>query len=256
MTRVQYQKPSLSQQTNSEDDIFNEEKVEDAEEEEERFLSSRHGEAAESISPTKKRSRNDKNEADKDIENKLANTRPKQKPRVTLNTSHLNGPNGLQWVKSEFPKMVRKYNTDKIGGSERRGNDVAEAASYGKSLMSAYRNFCFKVFPQMAPEDVLSRIESFGPKPEIKKVMNEMRADVKNSFLHSIYGKEVANRILSEEKSTTAVGNKGIVISPESLPPVESLDDDEENEYDFTEADQNEELKVRSDEKSKSSAPS
>jgi hypothetical protein len=166
------------------------ESEEEEEEELERAMSERYGEAEEAGGGERKRK---KEESDKDIEKELEQEEKKKqkKPRPQLLPSHLMSAEGLIRLPVEFKRI--KYRPMK--GKKR---DVGAAAAYVQNLMNAYRSFCTDLFPSMAFEDVLLKIEQLGSKKDVKSFLQSMRDDVRNKHLEELYGKEKAERMLQE----------------------------------------------------------
>ena len=156
---------------------------EEEEEEQERILSEQHGEAEESTATRRKRS------SEADIEAEYGVARKKVK-RPTLTPATLLGPKGLIRIRSEFHRQLRWPSSS--------STKDAAAAAYSRSLVQKYKSFCYDLFPGSAFEDMLSRIESFGSKKEVKTYLQTMREEIRNNHLENIYGKEKANRMIQE----------------------------------------------------------
>ena len=77
-------------------------------------------------------------------------------------------------------------------------NKVQAAAVYSRTLVHAYKSFCYDLFPSMAFSDVLTRMETFGSKKEVKEYLQHLRQDVCHAHLERTYGKEQAQRIMVE----------------------------------------------------------
>eukprot|EP00978_Attheya_sp_CCMP212_P025646 scaffold82870_cov48-Attheya_sp.AAC.2 len=157
----------------------------DDEEEAERALSERFGEAGEASSNKRKSEDDDGDEGE---------TLVIKRSRPTLTPTHLMGTKGLLRVRNEFPSQL-KY---RVPTNNTKGRDLLAAASYGRLLVGSYRNFCHNLFPGLAFEDTLTRIESFGGKKEVKAYVQNMRDDVRKDHLEKIYGKERAEKMLQE----------------------------------------------------------
>lgn len=153
------------------------------EEEQERILSEQHGEAEESTAARSKR------QSETDIEAEYGTARKKVK-RPTLTPAALLGPKGLIRIRSEFHRQLR------WPSSTKRTEDAA--AAYSRSLIQKYKSFCYDLFPGSAFEDMLTRIESFGSKKEVKTYLQTMREEIRNNHLENIYGKEKANHMIQE----------------------------------------------------------
>ena len=186
--------------------------------EQERLLSEQFGEAGEA--PAEKR----KTTTDQDIAAELAGeVRRAKKSRPTLQPSDLVGPSGLNRIKNEFNDQVRyRGGADrarlraKKGGSQKKLTrdqlkraELNAAAAYSRDLVGAYRSFCRDLFPPMAFEDTVSRIESLGSKKEVKDYVEVMREDVRRQHLVKIYGAAKTDRMLSELESNLVGGAEG-----------------------------------------------
>ena len=134
------------------------------EEEEERALSEKYGEAAEGGGGTDESRKRKKEESEKDIAQELDQEEKKKarKVRPQLLPGHLTGADGLMKLPIEFKKI--KYKPKK--GKKR---DIVAAAAYTQNLVNAYHSFCEDLFPSLAFEDVLLKIEQLGSKKEIKE---------------------------------------------------------------------------------------
>lgn len=193
--RVSFDAPRQSRQdrlalnrndyTSDEDDEEDEEEriARDEEEEEERRLSAANGEAAEAPSSTKKRK-----QTDQEIAAEYSTTIKKSKPRVTLQPTHLTGADGLIRIQSDLASL--KY--------PKKRSSHASAAAYSRSLIKAYKSWAYNLLPSIAFEDVMSRIETFGSKREIKNHISHMRTDVRNAHLERLFGKERSENMLRE----------------------------------------------------------
>ena len=155
----------------------------DNDEEEERRLSDFHGEADEASTKSASNKQKLKKE---DIEAEYNKTKTK-KPRIVLKESDLTGFKGLIRIPTEFSKL--KY-----------GNkpNMEAAARYSQQLVQKYQLFCYDLFPGMAMEDVLARVETFGSKKEVKSYLNSMREEVRNNHLEACFGKDTAERWIQE----------------------------------------------------------
>ena len=168
--------------TSEEDDEEEEERLAQEEEEEERRLSTANGEASEAPSSKKRK------QTDQEIADLYASTAKKRKPRVTLQPTHLTGADGLIRIRSDFTSL--KY--------PQKRSCLDSAATYSRSLIQAYKGWAYNLFPGLAFEDVLSRVETFGSKREIKSHLTHMRTDVRNAHLERIFGRERAERMVNE----------------------------------------------------------
>lgn len=155
----------------------------DDEDEDERRLSDIHGEAEEAPSIAASHKRELKEE---DVEAEYSKTKPK-KPRIVFKESDLIGFNGLIRIPTEFSKLTygNKPNMD-------------AAACFSQQLVQKYQLFCYDLFPGMAMEDVLARVETFGSKKEVKSYLKSMREEVRNNHLEACFGKDTAKRWIQE----------------------------------------------------------
>jgi hypothetical protein len=179
------------------------------EEEEERLLSAEHGEASDD-GPKRKRptSTTTYSEADaaaaKEFEEKVR----VKKSRPVLTPADLKGSKGLIAIRRSFPDQIKFREHKKAIGTGAKSSSVARkmneesqitsAANYASSLMAAYKHFARALFPSLAPEDVLLKVEDMGSKKEIKDYLQIMRNDVRREYLEGIYGEEKTERILHE----------------------------------------------------------
>ena len=154
----------------------------DEDDEEERLLSEAHGEASEA--PTS----NKRGLKEEDIEAEYSKMKPK-KPRVVLTESDLTGMKGLIRIPTEFSRL--QFNT-------KSKSKVDAAALYAKQLCQKYKSFCYDLFPGMAMEDVLARMEAFGSRKSVKSYLNTMREEARNKHLEAVVGKETAERWIQE----------------------------------------------------------
>ena len=159
------------------------------EEEEEKALSKKFGEAEEGGESRKRK----KEESEKDIAQELDQEEKKKlrKVRPQLLPVHLTGADGLMKLPIEFKKI--KYKPKK--GKKR---DVVAAAAYTQNLVNAYHSFCEDLFPSLAFEDVLLKIEQLGSKKEVKDFLQYTRDNVRNDHVERLYGREKAERMLQE----------------------------------------------------------
>ena len=211
-------RPSSSHYSRYDDGIDSEE------EEEECRLSEMHGEAADddgaSGSQNKRKRTNATTEtklteedaaAAKQFEEEVRLKSKKARPALT--PAELKSSKGLIYVRRSFPTQVQKYRnvvtpSNKVRGSGTKSNKLAHkmntnaqlnaAASYSRSLMSAYRQFGQQLFPSLAVEDVFLKIEDLGSKKEVKDYLEIMRNEFRKEYMEGIYGTEKANRILNE----------------------------------------------------------
>ena len=171
-----------SDEDDDDDDDDEEERLAREEEEEERGLSAANGEASEAPSSKKRK------QTDQEIADLYSSTVKKRKPRVTLQPTHLTGADGLIRVRSDFTSL--KY------PDNRKSLDAA--ATFSRNLIRSYKGWAYNLFPGLAFEDVLSRVETFGSKREMKSHLTHMRTDVRNAHLERIFGRERAERMVNE----------------------------------------------------------
>lgn len=153
----------------------------------------------------------------------------RKKSRPTLTPSLVIGSKGLITIPTDFRSI----------SYPRHSNAVEAAARYSTRLVNAYKSFCHDLFPAMAFEDVVSRIETLGSKREIKDYLTHMREQARNRHLEKIFGKEKAEQMLQElehglrqqdyglpdpetahEEIQGGVNTAEIEVSTMSLPPV------------------------------------
>ena len=180
------------------------------EEEEERLLSEQHGEASDDGPKRKRTQPTAFSEADaaaaKEFEEKVR----VKKPRPSLKLDDLKGSKGLVLVRRSFPNqckyregsskrpIVTGAKSSKVAQKMNQQAQITAAARYSRSLMSAYRSFARGLFPSLAPEDVLLKVEDMGSKKEIKDYLQIMRNEVRKEYLEGIYGVEKTERVLHE----------------------------------------------------------
>ncbi|KAL7475275.1 LOW QUALITY PROTEIN: hypothetical protein ACHAW6_001202 [Cyclotella cf. meneghiniana] len=183
------------------------------EEEEERLLSAEHGEASEDSTPKRKRTVNATkfSEADAAAAREFEEKVRAKKPRPTLTPADLKGPKGLVMVRRSFPRQCKfrePPSSKKVIGTGIKSSKIAQkmnqeaqitaAANYARTLMTSYRAFARGLFPSLAPEDVLLKIEDMGSKKEVKDYLQIMRNELRREYLEGIYGKKKTERILHE----------------------------------------------------------
>jgi hypothetical protein len=170
--------------SDEEEELDEEERLRIEEEDQERSLSAANGEAAEA--PSSKKTKRD--QTDQEIADEYASTAKKRKPRITLQPTHLTGADGLIRIRSD------------IGGMKfpQKQTSIDSAAAYSRDLVKRYKSWSYTMFPSLAFEDVLSRVETFGSKREIKSYLQQMREEVRNAHLEKLFGKEGAQRMIAE----------------------------------------------------------
>ena len=187
----------------------------DAEEaEQERLLSERFGEAGEAPSEKRKTAAA---ATDQDIAAELAGeVRRAKKSRPTLQPADLTGPaNGLNRIKNEFNDQAKYRGVDRarlkargqrLTRDQLRRAELNAAAAYSRDLVGAYRNYCRDLFPALAFEDTVARIENLSSKKEVKDYVEIMREDVRRQHLVKIYGADKTDRMLAELESNLVGG--------------------------------------------------
>jgi len=173
------------------------------EDEQERLLSEQYGEATEMN--TEKKRKNTETETDQDLEKDFANDASIKKQRVSrpkFEPSTLIGPQGLIKIKNEFPTIM-KHQTKRLHRQKNTmGRTIAfqydSEERYAKSLLSTYTNVFFDLYPHMAFQDLLLRVEKFGSKKEVKDYVKMMREDERRLHVEKVYGMEKADRMLKD----------------------------------------------------------
>lgn len=155
------------------------------EEEQEQLLSRSFGEAEEEIS--KKRKKGDQSGGGGAEDEAKDLLKKKRKPRPKLTEEMLMGPNGLLKLQRDFARAPDLK-------CKRRGDE----ARYIGALVHKLSDFCFGLFPHMAFENVLERVETLGQSNKVKKYLTEMRNDVRNDHLVSVFGRERAEAMIAE----------------------------------------------------------
>lgn len=191
--------------TSDEESEDEETRLQREEEEQERLLSEANGEAAEAPATTK-------TQTDQEIEAEYATTAKKRKPRLTLQPKHVIGADGLLKIRSDFVALKKPKTLS-----------IDAAASYSRRLVLKYKSWAYDLFPSLAFEDVLSRVETFGPKREVKAHLQSMRNDVRNAYLEKVMGKDLATRMIDEledglRQQQEVVGQE-VAPEEESAPP-------------------------------------
>ena len=170
----------------------------DDEEEQERILSTLHGEATEDNSKTESSRKRTKEQTDQEIADEYAAAGEKKKtkkPRPTLQPERLVGvENGLLTVKQSFPSRMKPF----LPSSKPKRNRVDAAALFARKLVSAYLSYCEDLFPSLAPEDVLLKIESFGSKKQVRDYLTHLREDIRNAHVERLYGLERGESLIQQ----------------------------------------------------------
>ena len=167
--------------SSDDDDDDDDEENEDGYNEHERFLSDVHGEAAEAPASKKRELK------EEDIEAEYTKLKPK-KPRIVLTELDVTGFKGLIRILTDFSKLKLPPNKTKVDA----------AALYAKQLIHGYKSFCYDLFPGLAMEDVLARLETFGSKKQVKMYVTNMREEIRNRHLEQHFGKDTAERLVQE----------------------------------------------------------
>eukprot|EP00956_Cyclotella_meneghiniana_P001048 scaffold1252_cov66-Cyclotella_meneghiniana.AAC.2 len=210
---------------------YNDDDLNSEEEEEERLLSSQHGEASDDGPKRKRSATTTYSEADaaaaKEFEEKIK----VKKSRPALTPAELKGSKGLIVIRRSFPDQIKYREKKPIIGTGSKSSTVAQkmntqsqinsAASYSRTLMAAYKNFARQLFPSLAPEDVLLKIQDFGSKKEIKDYLQLMRNDVRKEYLEGIYGTDKTERILHELENGVSLSKREVFVEDqEEVRPV------------------------------------
>jgi hypothetical protein len=170
----------LVYESSEDEDHFDEE-----EEEQERLLSRAHGEAAEAPASRKRGAQTDQ---EIEAEYEGAAQKKKRKPRVTLQPSHMLSASGLIKIRTDFSSLKFPQRSDPIDA----------AAAYSRALIKQYRSWAYDLFPGLALDDLLSRVETFGSRREVKAHLQQMRNEVCAAHVEQLFGKERAQRWLEE----------------------------------------------------------
>lgn len=157
----------------------------------------------------------------------------KRAPALKLEEKDLIGADGLIRIPLEF-KAIRYPRTNTAQASKNKANSsklkLDAAATYCRNLVNAYESFCFDIFPSMAPQDVLLKIETLGSKKETKSFLTGMREQARNQHLEKLFGKDQAEKMLQEldvglqaqqqqdEGDATGTGELEVEASSESRP--------------------------------------
>ena len=177
------------------------------EDEQERILSERYGEAVETSTPSnEKKKRNlPENETEQDLEKDFAKDAMAKRPRnlkPKFEAQNLIGPNGLIKIKNEFPTILQR-STGKLTQKQKHSKTNLKfkyeaEAQFGQTLLSTYTNLFHELYPHLALEDLLLRIEKFGSKKEVKDYIRAMRDDTRRFHIEKLYGMEKADRMLRD----------------------------------------------------------
>ena len=170
----------------------------DNEDEQERLLSKRHGEAMEDNSRSNSSKKRASDQTDQEIADEYAAAGDKKKikkPRLTLQPDKLVGSeNGLIVIKQSFPSRMKPF----LPSSKPKKNRVDAAALFSRKLVSAYLSYCEDLFPSLAPEDVLLKIETFGSKKQVKDYLQHLREDIRNAHVERLYGLEKGESLIQQ----------------------------------------------------------
>ena len=190
---------ALHDSSSSEDE---EEMLLHEEQEQERLLTEQHGEANEAL-PS---SNSNKRQSDADIANALNSTDAvkKKKPRMTLTSSKLTGPEGLIRIRHDFnrikyriPKLTKAMDR-KVAKKKQFDREIHSSAVYMAKIMQAYQEFASDIAPNMHYSDTFIKIRDMGSKKEVRDYLNVMRQEVCKDHLEKIYGKDKAEKFVDE----------------------------------------------------------
>lgn len=130
-----------------------------------------------------------------------------RKQRPKFETKDLMGPNGLIKLRREFPNTLSLRATvgsSKISSSGSSHKKYEKEAAYGRSLVKQYKEFAHDLFPHLAYEDLLLRIEQFGSRKEVKHYVEEMRKDSTREYLmsqsHLIFDTKATASLTKQQK--------------------------------------------------------
>ena len=171
-----------------------------------RAMAERYGEAEESNhgrSTDNKRPQTEEEIAAEYEKEQLKAKRRKRAP--DLDIKDLTGVDGLIRLPTEFKALKYK----KLSKASSKEDSIKAAAAYALSLTEAYKSFCYSMAPNLAFEDALLKIESYGSKKEVKSYLQQMRNDVRNRYVEKVFGKEKAEKMLQEFE----FGQQGVFIN-------------------------------------------
>lgn len=204
------------------------------EEDQERALSERHGEAKENGPPPNPTS---KKESDKDIANALnSNETKKKRKRITLTEDKLtDGVNGIIRIRHEFPSKIRyrplanAASTKKMPKKKKLELEIQAAAAYSSKLLTMYNNFAMDLMPTFHPTDTLLKINDLGSKKKVRNYLDLMRQDTCMSHLKTVYGMEKATKLFDELNHGLRAHENGLFPDMNTDDGQNSTDDRDEN---------------------------
>jgi len=171
-------------------------------EERERELSSRHGEASENSTGIKKQ------QTDAEIASALkTNDATKRKKRHVLTEITLTGSKGLIKIRRDFTSKVRYRSPNFNAGVAKRNGvskrkrmelEVQAAATYTSNLMHSYEEFATDLMPTDHFIDTLNKIQDLGSKKQVKAYLGIMREEVCKQYITGIHGKEKTEKLFNE----------------------------------------------------------
>jgi len=240
MFKRRYPSQSIAQDepsSSSEDEDQRLNPFQEEEEDQERVLSERHGEAKENGPPPNPTS---KKESDKDIANALnSNETKKKRKRITLTEDKLtDGVNGIIRIRHEFPSKIRYRpfanaasctSAKKMPKKKKLELEIQAAAAYSSKLLTMYNNFAMDLMPTFHPTDTLLKIRDLGSKMKVRNYLDLMRQDVCMSHLKTVYGMEKATKLFDELNHGLRAHENGLFPDINTDDGQNSMDDRDEN---------------------------
>jgi Replication Fork Protection Component Swi3 len=166
--------------SDEDDDSLSEEEIDEGQESENYLSKDTQSENGNSL--------NKRKQTDQEIADEYAAASKKRKSRPTFQPKHLTGAEGLIKIRSDMSSLKYPQNQTSIDA----------AASYSSTLVKAYKNWADSLFPGLAFDDILLRIETFGSKREIKSFLTQMRNEVRDAHLEKLFGREKAAKYIQE----------------------------------------------------------
>jgi len=198
-------------------------------EEQERELSRRNGEASEASPGIKKQ------QTDAEIANTLnANDVTKRKRRQVLTEAGLTGSKGLIKIRRNFPSKLRyrppNFNTgglkrNVVSKRKRMEQEIQAAATYTSNLMQNYEEFATELVPTEHFTDTLNKIQDLGSKKQVKAYLDIMREEVCKQHIEGIHGKEKTEKLFNELEHGLQTHKKRLLDEAESEIDAQLSDD-------------------------------
>mmetsp|Transcript_13197 Transcript_13197/g.15527 ORF Transcript_13197/g.15527 Transcript_13197/m.15527 type:complete len:399 (-) Transcript_13197:39-1235(-) len=198
-------------------------------EEQERELSRRNGEASEASPGIKKQ------QTDAEIANTLnANDVAKRKRRHVLTEVGLTGSKGLIKIRRNFPSKLRyrppNFNTgvlkrNVVSKRKRMEQEIQAAAAYTSNLMRNYEEFATELVPTEHFTDTLNKIQDLGSKKQVKAYLDIMREEVCKQYIEGIHGKEKTEKLFNELEYGLQTHKKRLLDEAESEIDAQLSDD-------------------------------